>query len=435
MHHQFLALAALRHADFDFTAAFAGEGFREQRAFLEFVRHQHQPRRRLVIVELRHECAQDFSRAERAIGFREIGAVAPVLPGAKEKHLDAIIAAGLMQCEHVGFLDIARIDALMRRNRRERRQPVAIDRRALEIERVRGRVHFEAKFFLHQPAAAGEKLIGLAHQFGIAGEIDLLRAGRRAALDLIKQTRPRARLKKRIRAGAQQEGALQRIDGAVDRAGRCERPVIMSLARARAAMLEDLRRPVIGCDQDIGERLVVAQQHVEARTQPLDQIGFQQQRFGFGFGADEFHRHRRRDHAGDTAVVPGRPRIGGDPLLDVFRLADIEHLALVVDHAVDAGRRRRVLDEARDRGTAGGERAGRQLVEIEIGQRGFLFVFTKLAGRIDVLFRADHGEKIVRALVICLRYSATSLSTVRQARCWPPSTAMVTPVTLRACAK
>ena len=132
----------------------------------------------------------------------------------------------------------------------------------------------------------------------------------------------------------------------------------MSLARARAAMLEDLRRPVIGRDQDIGERLVVAQQHVEARAQALDQVGFEQQRLGLGLGGDEFQRHRAGDHARDARVVGRRPRVVGDALLDVLGLADIEHLAFGVDHAVDAGPGWRVLDGARNRGAAGGERAG-----------------------------------------------------------------------------
>ena len=42
-----------------------------------------------------------------------------------------------MDGEHVGFLQGARIDALMRGDRRKRCQPVAIDRGALEIERGR----------------------------------------------------------------------------------------------------------------------------------------------------------------------------------------------------------------------------------------------------------------------------------------------------------
>ena len=208
----------------------------------------------------------------------------------------------------------------------------------------------------------------------------------------MQQTRPRARLEKRIRAGAQQEGALQRIDGAVDRAGVGEGPVIVPWPRARAAMLEDLRRPVVGRDQDERKRLVVAQQHVEARPKPLDQVGFEQERFGLGLGGDEFHRHRARDHAHDTAVVPGRPRIGGDPFLDVFRLADIEHVALRVDHAIDAGRWRRVLDGARDRGAAGGQRTGRRFRLLQLGQRLLVVLFAQVAFRVDVFGRAVHGN-------------------------------------------
>jgi hypothetical protein len=41
---------------------------------------------------------------------------------------------------------------------------------------------------------------------------------------------------------------------------------------------------MVAGDQDIGKRLVVAQLHVEARPQLLDQIGLEQQRLGFGRG-------------------------------------------------------------------------------------------------------------------------------------------------------
>ena len=93
-------------------------------------------------------------------------------------------------------------------------------------------------------------------------------------------------------------------------------------------MLQDLRRPVVAGDQDIGKRLVVAQQHVEARPQLLDQIGFEQQRLGLGGGGDDLDRDRRGDHARIRASTwPARPGIGGQPLLDVLGLADIEHVA------------------------------------------------------------------------------------------------------------
>ena len=128
--------------------------------------------------------------------------------------------------------------------------------------------------------------------------------------------------------------------------------------RLRAAMLEDLRRPMVAGDQDIGKRLVVAQLHVEARPQLLDQIGFQQQRFGLGRGGDDLDRHGRGDHAQDARrqrrVDAG---VGGQPLADVFRLADIEHVAGGIEHAVDAGRGRRQPHRVFDRGMADRQRA------------------------------------------------------------------------------
>ena len=138
----------------------------------------------------------------------------------------------------------------------------------------------------------------------------------------MQQARPRAALEEAVGAGAQQERALQRGDGAVHRPHRGERAVVAAVAVARAAVLEDLRRPVIAGDQDVGERLVVAQQHVEARAQPLDEVGFEQQRLGFGPGRDEFERGGGGDHALDPRVVAGRPRIGGDAFADVLGLSN-----------------------------------------------------------------------------------------------------------------
>src|SRR5712671_5275913 len=51
------------------------------------------------------------------------------------------------------------------------------------------------------------------------------------------------------------------------------------------------------------------------------------------------------------------PRVGGQPLADIFRLADIEHVICRVQHSVDAGRGRRETDRVFDRGMADRERA------------------------------------------------------------------------------
>jgi hypothetical protein len=111
-------------------------------------------------------------------------------------------------------------------------------------------------------------------------------------------------------------------------------------------VLEDLRRPVIRSDDDVRKRLVVAQQHVESRPQAFDQVGFEEQRFRLGRRGDELHTGGRRDHPFDTGVVSGRAGIGRDALLDVLRLADVEHFAGRIEHSIDAGRRRRQLGMA-----------------------------------------------------------------------------------------
>ena len=263
-----------------------------------------------------------------------------------------------MHGEDVGFFGVARVDALLRLHRRERRQPVAVDRGALEVERLRRLLHLDGELLLHGAALAGEERGRFAHEFRIFGELDLARARRRAALDLVQQARPRAAFEEAVGAGAQQERALQRGDGAVHRPDRGERAVVAAVAVAGAAVLEDLRRPVVAGDHDVGERLVVAQQHVEARAQPLDQIGLEQQRLGLGPGGDELERGGGGDHALDARVVAGRPRIGRDAFADVLGLADIEHRAVRIDHAIDARRRRRVLDVPQDRGAAGRQRTG-----------------------------------------------------------------------------
>jgi len=160
----------------------------------------------------------------------------------------------------------------------------------------------------------------------------------------VQQTGPGPALVDRIRAIAQKEGLLQGVDGSVDRAGGGEGSVEVSLALAGAAMLDDLWRGMVVGDQDVGEGLVVAQQHVETRAQTLDQVGFQEQGFGFGMRAHELHACRLRDHAGNAVRLTGQSGVADDPFLEAAGLADIKHVTVGVEHAVDAGRIRQLPD-------------------------------------------------------------------------------------------
>ena len=92
-----------------------------------------------------------------------------------------------------------------------------------------------------------------------------------------------------------------------------------------------------------GKALVVAEGDVEARLQPLDEIEFEQQRFGFGRRGHEQHLRRLGDHARDAVVVAAGFGVGADALLQALGLADIEHVALGTQHAIDARRIRQRL--------------------------------------------------------------------------------------------
>ena len=154
---QVLLLATLRHHDLDAVAALGAQRLGEQRAVVDLVRDQDQPRTRLVVIELGEERGQNLAGRQRAVGSRKIGAIAPVLPGAEKEHLDAGEAALLMQGEDVRLLDAARIDALVRLNGRERGQAVAVDGGMFEVERERGLFHLGRELVLDRLAAAGEE--------------------------------------------------------------------------------------------------------------------------------------------------------------------------------------------------------------------------------------------------------------------------------------
>jgi ribosomal protein L30/L7E len=118
------------------------------------------------------------------------------------------------------------------------------------------------------------------------------------------------------------------------------------------AMLAQLRRVVIAADHDLWEALVVAQQHVEARLQRLDQVDLEQQGVGFGAGGDELHRARRVDHVGDAVGVEAALRVLHDALLQALGLADVQDLVVLADHPIDAGRIGQARDLVLDQGGA-----------------------------------------------------------------------------------
>ena len=117
-------------------------------------------------------------------------------------------------------------------------------------------------------------------------------------------------------------------------------------------MLGQLRNGVVGGQQDIGKRLVVAQQHVVARHEALDEIAFQQQGLDLGVGLHHLHGHGFRHHALQAPRQFGDLGVARNPALQVACLADIDRIAAAVEHAIDAGTARQRLHGVGDDGDA-----------------------------------------------------------------------------------
>ena len=97
------------------------------------MRQQDELRRQLVVIELGDEGFEHLFDGDALVGAREIGAVAPIVAGAEEEHLDAGLAGILMGGKYIGLFQRVRVDALARLDVAQRGQPVAEARRPLIV--------------------------------------------------------------------------------------------------------------------------------------------------------------------------------------------------------------------------------------------------------------------------------------------------------------
>ncbi len=280
-------------------------------------------------------------------------AVAPILPAPDEESLDAHLAAFAGQREDVAVPQPFRMNGLASLDIGQGAKAVAIDRRQFEIPFLGRLGHLLAQPRLNAGRLARQELLRILDQLGIILLADPIDAGRRAAPDLIEQARPRAVGEKAVGAASQQEQLLQRVERAGDRPGTGERSEILPLGAPGAAMLLDARKIMVLAQQDEGEALVVAQQHVEGGPEALDQLRLEQQRLGLGPRRDDRHVAGLGDHPLEPFGKLCDLSVVDDPVLQRPRLADVEHLSPGIEHAVDAGPGRQGLQHIADRLDAG----------------------------------------------------------------------------------
>src|SRR4051812_12160730 len=130
--------------------------------------------------------------------YREERAVPPILPAADEKGLDGHGPGLACEREYIGVAESFGMHGLASLDVGQRPQPVTIDGGELVVLALGGVCHRLAQPPLHPRRLAGEELLRLTHQRGIFLLRDPPDAWRRAALDLVKQARPRPVLEKTV---------------------------------------------------------------------------------------------------------------------------------------------------------------------------------------------------------------------------------------------
>ena len=297
--------------------------------------------------------------------LRKVRPIAQVAPAAHHRQVHAGAPALKPGGKDVGVLgDHAGVvlDRLLVQDARQCRELIADFGRLLETECLRVRHHLRPQGIDQLLLLALEKALGVRDVAGIVGRLDEADARARATLDLVQQAGPRAVREHRVLAGPKVEDLLQQLDRFLHRPGARKRPEVTMALVDGAAVVGDSRkarrrghagraggRHARAGDLQVRIALVVAEQDVVAREQRLDQVVFEQQRFRFGAHDRRLHVRDLRHHLADPHEARAGVallEIAGDALLQLARLADIEHGPVGIEIAVHAG-------QVRQRGDVG----------------------------------------------------------------------------------
>src|ERR1019366_6427724 len=148
-----------------------------------------------------------------------------------------------------------------------------------------------------------------------------------------------------VLAIAQPEELLQLLQSLANSAGRgvwAEEPASLL---ARTAIETQARKFVLRVQMQEGKTLVVPKHDVEARTVLLDEIELEQQGFRVRIRDSDFHVCGLRNQCLHFGMPIARQEIRAHTAFQVARLADVEDLALRIQHAIHTRPRRQTVDE------------------------------------------------------------------------------------------
>ena len=305
---------------------------------------------------------------------------------ANEEQVDDEPAGLARQADHVAIDRIFGDDLLAFEAARNGPHAIAKRRRPLKFEGFGRRLHLISQAFDDLALFAVEKLDHFAHALGVVALAHGADAGAEAAAQLILEAGAAfvvMRGELAVSAGAQLEVAFEEAQRFADggrRAVGTEEADFAALApgtdlgeialkggqvadfaigadeldaldapggalRLNGACHFQSRPLVTQIEAEADKALVVAQQHVEARAEALDELAFEDQRLLLGAHDDDFELVEHRVEEGDKGpVVAVRPEVAAHARAQVDRLADVDDLARGVFHQIDAGLGGEVVD-------------------------------------------------------------------------------------------
>ena len=290
-----------------------------------------------IRIVLRQEGIEHLARhllGDRIDMGREMCPIAKVPPATDHGQVHTDPSPGDFDRNDVDIDIAACFHRLLMQDPRERGHAITQHRRFLEPQLGGRRMH--ARFEIGQDllmTAAQEAHRGIGVG-AIGGFIDGLHAGRTAAPDLMQQAGTRAVGKHRVFTGSQPEHFLQDLDAFLDRPGARIGTEELAAPVGDTSVVGNPGKPMRAeLEHRIG--LVVAKQNVVARLLGLDEIVFEQQRFGFRTGDRGLYPRDSGHHMGDARTELRLLEVGRHTLLEIARLADIEQRAIGGMHAVD----------------------------------------------------------------------------------------------------
>ena len=182
-------------------------------------------------------------------------------------------------------------------HRAHRLQPVALERRLLELLRLRRRPHPRLEVALDRREAPRQEVDHTLDARPVVLLRDVPHAGSLTPLDVVVQARTAAApARLRPGAGAEHEHLCQHLQRRPHPLGVRIRPEVGATAAVALAREVHPRELLVEGDRDERIGLVVAQADVETRAVLLDEALLREQRLGLGGHHDALHLLHARHH-------------------------------------------------------------------------------------------------------------------------------------------